>query len=271
MWQQQCSATYLFGHGFFPYLHASNQQQLWWYQQQQQQRQLWLHNWGVAVQEEKNSIEEEEENEEKETEEETLRRLREIREKLETEASTKLKAALKIVKSIDVPTELEVCIERAEFFVDNRGTDPSPRDAMDALRHITEAIKMCEQWAPYTKLHKELVPLPAKARDCLIVRAQLHALPDWDKKKYMSVLEAANGGRIRDEEISRLMQSYNKIIFEKFENAFASNNKKENARRGRPRPRRKRPGRQDRNQHGGSAESSLLAICPPPGLALDER
>ena len=121
------------------------------------------------------------------------------------------------------------------------------------------------------KLHKEFVPLPAKARDCLIVRAQLHALPDWDKKKYMSVLEAAYGGRINDEEISRLMQSYSKIIFEKFENAFASNNKKDNDRRSRPRARRERPGRQDRNQHGGSEESSPLAIGPPPGLALDER
>ena len=84
---------------------------------------------------------------------------------------------------------------------------------------------MCGQGGP---LYIELDAASKKIRDSLSVRAQLDSLPMGDKKKYQSVLEAAYGGRIDDEENSRLMQSYRKTIWEKFDEAFASNNKKEN-------------------------------------------
>ena len=166
-------------------------------------------------------------------------------------------------------TELSTCIERAIFFLDYQGTDSSPRGAVDALRQITQAREMCGQGG---SLYTELDAAAKKVRDSLIVRTQLDALPMGDKKLYQSVLEAAYGGRIDDEENSRLMQSYRKTIWEKFEEAFPSNNKKENIQRGGPRPRRERNGRQGRNQHGVSeAGPTPFAIGPPPGLALDER
>ena len=62
-----------------------------------------------------------------------------------------------------------------------------------------------------------------KLRDALAVRAQLASLPMGDQQRYQSVLEHAYGGRIDDEENSRLMQSYRKTIWEQFEEAFPSN------------------------------------------------
>ena len=67
-----------------------------------------------------------------------------------------------------------------------------------------------------------------------------------DKTKFMEKLEEAHRNPIGDELYSQLMQSYRKTIWEKFEDAFQSNNKKENIRRGGPRPRRERPSLEDR-------------------------
>ena len=111
---------------------------------------------------------------------------------------------------------------------------------MDALRQATQAIEMIFSGGP---LYTELDAAVKKIRDSLSVRTQLEAMPMGDKKKYQSVLVAAYGGRIDDEENSRLMQSYRKTIWEKFEEAFPSNNKAANIQRGGPRPRRERAGR----------------------------
>ena len=105
-------------------------------------------------------------------------------------------------------------------------------------------------------------------RDTLSVRTQLASLPMGDKKKYQSVLEHAYGGRIDDEENSRLMQSYRKTIWEQFEEAFPSNNKKENLQRGGPRPRRERNGRNPRNPQAVEEGPANIAIRPPPGLEI---
>ena len=172
-----------------------------------------------------------------ETEEEIISRLQEIREDLEGAASNKLNSALEM--SSELASELSTCIERAIFFFDYRGPDSSPRGAVDALWHTTSAMRMISGG----DLYKELDAAVKKVRDSLSVRTQLAALPMGDKKKYESVLKAAYGGRIDDEENSRLMQSYRKIVWEKFEEAFPSNNKRENIQRGWPRPRRERGGR----------------------------
>ena len=74
------------------------------------------------------------------------------------------------------------------------------------------------QWG--SALYKELDAATKKVRDALSVRTQLDSMPMGDK----TVLEAAYGGRIDDEENSRLMQSYRKTIWEKFEDAFPANN-----------------------------------------------
>ena len=173
-----------------------------------------------------------------ETEEEIISRLQEIREDLARAAWKKLDSALQM--SLEFEPELSTCIERAIFFFDYQGADSTPRGAVDALRHTTQAMEMVGGGGP---LYTELDAAVKKVRDSLSVRAALAALPMGDKKKYESVLEAAHGGRIDDEEKSRLMQSYRKIVWEQFEEAFPSNNKLENMQRGEPRPRRERGGR----------------------------
>ena len=172
-----------------------------------------------------------------ETEEEIISRLQEIREDLARAAWKKLDSALQM--SLEFEPELSTCIERAIFFFDYQGPDSTPRGAVYALRHTTQAMEMVGGGPLYTELDAAV----KKVRDSLSVRAALAALPMGDKKKYESVLEAAHGGRIDDEEKSRLMQSYRKIVWEQFEEAFPSNNKLENIQRGEPRPRRERGGR----------------------------
>ena len=55
------------------------------------------------------------------------------------------------------------------------------------------------------------------------------------------------------------MQSYRKVIWPEFEDAFASNNKAENDKRSSPRPRRERSRRRS---------DVLEEVGPPPGLVL---
>ena len=134
------------------------------------------------------------------------------------------------------------------------------------MRQTTQALEMCGQGE---SLYTELDAAAKKVRDTLSVRTQLASLPMGDKKKYQSVLEHAYGGRIDDEENSRLMQSYRKTIWEQFEEAFPSNNKKENLQRGGPRPRRDRAGRNPRNAQAVEGEGPAnIAVRPPPGLEI---
>ena len=199
------------------------------------------------------------------TEESTRKRLLEIKEKVEQLSWTKLQSAHQIAVSNDFATELSICIERAIFFFDYEGTDSSPRGAVDALRQTTQALDMCGGKQP---LFGELDQAAKKVRDTLSARTQL-MVPMGDKKKYQSVLEAAYGGRIDDEENSRLMQSYRKTIWEQFEDAFPSNNKQENLKRGGPRPRRERAGQPIRNTANQEPEGpARVEIRPPPGLEI---
>ena len=121
-----------------------------------------------------------------------------------------MQTALQITKHT-VETEITTCIERALFFYDYQGIDHTPRGAVDALMQLTQAIGMCKQGS---ELHTELDAAAKKVRDSLSVRTQLASLPigntNADKKRYHSVLEHAYGGKIDDEENSRLMQSYRK-------------------------------------------------------------
>ena len=138
--------------------------------------------------------------EQQNTEEETKERLLKIKEELENLAWNKLQNALQIAIANEIATELSTCIERAIFFFDYQGTDSTPRGAVDALRQTTQALDMCGHTAPSGPLYTELDGAAKKVRDTLSVRTQLMALPMGDKKKYQSVLEAAYGGRIDDEE-----------------------------------------------------------------------
>ena len=205
-------------------------------------------------------------------EQDTIARLEKIKDELELAAWTKLQNALNIALQNEFATELSTCIERAIFFFDYQGADSTPRGAVDALRQTTQALEMCGQGGA---LYTELDAAAKKVRDTLSVRTQLAALPMGDKKRYQSVLEHAYGGRIDDEENSRLMQSYRKTIWEQFEEAFPSNNKKENIQRGGPRARRERVGRPPRNPPPLEAEGpATIAVRPPPGLEIgyaDER
>ena len=164
--------------------------------------------------------------EQQNAEEETKERLLKIKEDVESVSWNKLQKALQIAVANDIATELITCIERAILLFDYKGNDSTPRGAVDALRQTTKALDMCSHTTPSGQLYTELDAAAKKVRDTLSVRTQL-IVTMGDKKKYQSVLEAAYGGRIDDEENSRLMQSYRKTIWEKFENAFPSNNKKE--------------------------------------------
>ena len=199
--------------------------------------------------------------------EETVEMLQKIKEELEMGANRKLQNSLKIALQNEVNSELRTFIERAIFFFDYEGADSTPKGAMDALKHAKQARKIWE--IPGDKgdhgkeFGEELHAAVKKVRDTLSVRTQLEALPMGDKKRYQAVLKQANGGIIDDEENSQLMQSYRKIIWEQFEEAFPSNNKKENLKRGGPRPRRervKRP-RPPRSEDDGF-------VRPPPGLEI---
>ena len=205
-------------------------------------------------------------------EQDTIARLEKIKADLELAAWTKLQNALNIAMQNELATELSTCIERAIFFFDYEGSDSTPRGAVDALRQTTQALEMCGRGGA---LYTELDAAAKKIRDTLSVRTQLASLPMGDKKRYQSVLEHAYGGRIEDEENSRLMQSYRKTIWEQFEDAFPSNNKKENLQRGGPRPRRERAGRPPQDPPALEAEGpATIAIRPPPGLEIgygDER
>ena len=143
--------------------------------------------------------------------EETKERLREIKEELEKVSWTRLSNALHIANANELSTDLVTCIERAIFFLDNKGTDSTPLGAVDALRQTTQALDMCGH-GHAGSLYVELDAAAKKVRDTLSVRTQLMALPMGDKKKYEAVLMAAYAGRIDDEEKSRLMQSYSKVI-----------------------------------------------------------
>ena len=192
-------------------------------------------------------------------EQETRERLIEIKDELEVAGWTKLQNSLNIALANELATEVVTCIERAILFLDYGGLDSTPRGAVDALRQTTQALEMCSQGPLYT----ELDAAAKKVRDTLSVRAQIHALPIGDKKKYVLVLEAAYGGRIDDEENSRLMLSYRKTIWEKFPDAFPSNNRRENMqRRNGPRPRRDRGVGQQRRR----PRTLSINVRPPPGL-----
>ena len=164
--------------------------------------------------------------EQQNAEEETKERLLKMKEDLESVALDKLQNALNIAKENEIETEITTCIERAILFLDYEGNDSTPRGALDALRQTTQALDMCGHTTHSEPLYTELDAAAKKVRDSLSVRTQLIA-PMGDKEQYQSVLEAAYGGRIDDEENSRLMQSYRKTIWEQFPNAFPSNNKKE--------------------------------------------
>ena len=120
-------------------------------------------------------------------EQETRERLIEIKDELELAGWTKLQHSLNIALANELATEVGTCIERAILFLDYGGLDSTPRGAVDALRETKQALEMCSQGPLYT----ELDAAAKKVRDTLSVRAQIHALPIGDKKKYVLVLEAA--------------------------------------------------------------------------------
>ena len=194
-------------------------------------------------------------------EEETILKLEEIREGKEWKANTRLSKAFKMARD-ELSTELSTCIERAIYFLDYLGTDSSPRGALDALKRTTEALDMCKRGGA---LWIELDKAKRKLYDSLTLRTQLNALPIGDKKKYQAVLQKTYGRRINDEENSRLMQSYRKVIWPEFEDAFPSNNKAENIRRGHTRPRRERGLRRSDVLEDAR---DVLEVGPPPGLVL---
>lgn len=178
------------------------------------------------------------------SEEETKEYLWKIKQELEHVSWNKLEEAQKIASANEVHPDLETLIERAMFFLGNGNSDSSPIVAVDALRETTTALMFCKRTTRSQPLFTELDGAAKKVRDTLTVRAQLKALPIGDKKKYQSVLKeayAAVGFVINDEENSRLMQSYRKVIWEQFADAFPSNNRTENLQRNGPRPRRERP------------------------------
>ena len=191
-------------------------------------------------------------------------RLGKMKNELEGEAWTELQTALKMATQQEVSTDLSTCIERAVFFFDYNGIDHTPRGAVDALKEVTQAVGMSKF---RSELYWKLKAAEWKVRDSLTVRTVLASGTLSNRKKYHSVLEEAYGGKIDDEENSRLMQSFRKTIWEKFDGAFPSNNKKENLQRGGPRPRRERPGRPARPPPAEEPPNSVaMAIRPPPGL-----
>ena len=191
-------------------------------------------------------------------EEDTINRLGKEKKELEEKSSINLLKALEL--STDTDTDLIFFINGANFFLDYKGVDSSPRGAADAVKTAWRALGLCKR---KTELHEALDAAVKAIRDVLSLRTQLASLPLGNKKKYCSVLQAAWGEPIDDEENSRLMQSYRKSVWDKFPGAFPSNNKKENIQRGGPRPRRER-NRESRPRR--EAETVAKVITPPPGL-----
>ena len=195
---------------------------------------------------------------------ETIERLGQMKNELEESAWDMLQTFLETSIQNEVSTEVTTCVERALLFFDYPGVDHTPRGAVDALKQVMQAIEMVER---QSEEYEKLDAASKKVRDSLSVRTQLASLPMGDKKKYHLVLEHAYGGKIDDEENSRLMQSYRKTLWEKFGKiggAFLSNNKIENLARGGPRPRRERRARGQSGQSGRRPPRGT--ITQPPGL-----
>ena len=89
------------------------------------------------------------------TKEEMMEHLRKDLQELECVSWTMLQEALNITVANGFDTELSTSIERAIYFLDYQGTDSTPRGAVDALSHTTQALKMCDiskQWPLYETL-----------------------------------------------------------------------------------------------------------------------
>ena len=178
------------------------------------------------------------------SDEQTKEHLEQMRKKLETDAFHNLHDALDCVLAGVDAKDLQPAIQAAIFFFgyDGKNANTNTHGAADALAYTSWAHNMCSEAPLKTHLYKA----EQNVRDSLIVRTCFVSLPMGDKKTFMEKLEEAHKNPIGDELYSQLMQSYRKIIWEKFEDAFMSNNKKENTRRGSPRPRRERPSLEDR-------------------------
>lgn len=84
-----------------------------------------------------------------------------------------------------------------------------------------------------------------------------------NKDAFIAELERAYGSRMDNEEKSLCMNSFRKVVWEKFASAFESNAKKAKDLRTRPRPPKKKGGRQ----------SACALVVPrfPPGLENECR
>ena len=199
-------------------------------------------------------------------EEDTITRLGELKKELEGKAWDKLQTALKISTETTVSKDLSTCIERAIHFLNHEGIGHTPRGAADAVKLARRALGMCKL---RTELREVLGAAVNAVQDVLSVRTQLESLPLGNRTKYYSVLQHAWVEKIDDTENSRLTQSYQKSICEKFPGAFPSNNRRQNIRRGGPRKRRDRKGRSCPSPPHAAppqAETAAMVFRPPPGL-----
>ena len=153
--------------------------------------------------------------------EDDKQRIQDMTKELEDTTLTKLKKLQNIAVAEERDTDMLQCIARAFFFFEN---DATPSAAVDTLKQIELALRIM---IPSGHLYDELRAAARYTRDTLITRVQELALPIGDEKKYKSILAAAYANYSDtlddDEEMSRLMQSYKKAIWEKFDNAFDSN------------------------------------------------
>ena len=182
-----------------------------------------------------------------------------LKTKTETQALKRMRTSLVIGKMNDFAVYRNKQIEKAISILSNND-DAVPKATVEASRRLQYAKKITDEAS--NTLFSALDNAIQSVRDSLILRVQLR-VELGDKGAFIVELERAYGSRMDNEEKSLCMNSFRKVVWEKFASAFESNAKKENDLRTIPRPPKK----------GGRRQPACALVVPrfPPGLENECR